>query len=287
MLGPRQGALSRRDRRWESTRSSRARCAARAALGRACLPAVSFGGIDLQPRLPFVNVCPAGGGEGRASRVPPHWAGPVLAEPPPRSTARPRLFARAALARLFVCFHYPPRGGAAPGGRAPSHPRSLKAGRLPPVGAAGAAPGHAAGLRARCPPRPAGAVVPSAALARRPSVPGGSAPSTDRRRAGAAPPARAPRPHRAAAAAPGSAASGEPRAAPRAGSVLSFPSSAERVRPCPASAPRTATAGGARPQLHLRPGGPAPGRAPRRAGAGPAPSRLMDEAARSPGAGVC
>lgn len=68
-----------------------------AQLGSACLPAASFGGIDLQPRLPFVNVCPAGGG-GAGPRVPPHRAGPAPqrarpgpAEPPPRprSAARP------------------------------------------------------------------------------------------------------------------------------------------------------------------------------------------------------
>lgn len=59
---------------------------------------------------------------GRASRVPPHWAGPAprpsWQSPRPRSTA---CFVRA-FARLFVCFNYPPRGGAAPGGRAPAPP---------------------------------------------------------------------------------------------------------------------------------------------------------------------
>lgn len=143
------------------------------------------------------------------------------------------------------------------------------------MGAAGAARGHTAGLWARCLPRRAGAIAPSAALVRRPSVPGGSAPSTDRGRAGTAPPARAPRPHRAAAAAPGSAVSGGRRAATGAGSVLSLPASEERVKPCPISAPRTATAGRARPRCRpgsaSAPAAPLPGQPRRRPGPGQPP----------------
>lgn len=117
VLGPRQGAPSRWDRRVGEQhpcrpRSSRARhrsarCAAVGALGRTCLPAVSFGGIDLQPRLPFVNVCPAGGGgagpgEPRSSALGRARSAPVLAEPPPpqHGSAPACLFV---CARLFVC----------------------------------------------------------------------------------------------------------------------------------------------------------------------------------------
>lgn len=182
------------------------------------MPAVSFGGIDLQPRLPFVNVCPAGGGAGpgepRSSAPGRARPAPVLAEPPPSARLGPAVCSCVrSPGCLFVLITAAWLGGTrGPCPLPPSLPfesNSLKTGRVPSVGAAGAAPGHTAGLRARCPPRPTG---PSAALADRPSVPGGSAPSTDRRRAGAAPPARASARtgHGVAAAAPGSAGSGGP-----------------------------------------------------------------------------
>lgn len=80
-------------------------CAGGRALGTGlvCRPC-PCGGIDLQPRLPFVNVCPAGGGGagpggGEPRSSSPHRTGPG----PSPSSPRPRGAARPLLVCSFVC----------------------------------------------------------------------------------------------------------------------------------------------------------------------------------------
>lgn len=87
------------------------------------------GGIDLQP-LAHSCVCLSlmfarreekeeRGRAAAASRVPPHRAWPAPRSPRPVARLGPCLFIR-----LFVCFNYAPRGGAAPGAVPRFHPRS-------------------------------------------------------------------------------------------------------------------------------------------------------------------